>query len=61
MRACLEDCFAELEQQLQQIGCDWGDFLWAVQVRSSSSSSSVVCVMWYACCELQLAGTAAAA
>jgi hypothetical protein len=40
MRACLEDCYAELEQQLQQIECGWDDFLWAVQVRNSSSSNS---------------------
>jgi hypothetical protein len=32
MRECLEDCYVELEQQLQQIDCGWSDFLWAVQV-----------------------------
>ncbi|KAF6251907.1 hypothetical protein COO60DRAFT_577679 [Scenedesmus sp. NREL 46B-D3] len=35
MRACLEDCYAELEPQLQQIDCGWSDFLWAVQVLHS--------------------------
>uniref|UniRef100_A0A383V998 SET domain-containing protein n=1 Tax=Tetradesmus obliquus TaxID=3088 RepID=A0A383V998_TETOB len=35
MRACLEDCYCEMEQQLQQIDCGWQDFLWAVQVLHS--------------------------
>ncbi|KAF6253661.1 hypothetical protein COO60DRAFT_1703728 [Scenedesmus sp. NREL 46B-D3] len=39
MQACLEDCYAELEPQLQQIDCGWRDFLWAVQADSSGRAA----------------------
>lgn len=35
MRACLEHCYSELQQQLEEICCGWQDFLWAVQVGSN--------------------------
>ncbi|GLC44731.1 hypothetical protein PLESTB_000970800 [Pleodorina starrii] len=32
MQQCVRDCFEVLQPELSELGCGWGDFLWAVQI-----------------------------
>jgi hypothetical protein len=38
-RESLEGCFEVLQPQLADMGCDWQDFLWAVQVRQQQAAA----------------------